>query len=200
MQEKRFKTVVIVGLLAIFITVTGLAVAFANYSQELKINGVAKVSKTKWEVKFANLSNATTTGEVDLVTVPTLQLDDTYIGDYSVTFEKPNSSISYTFDVVNNGTFDAKLSTLTIPTPICTGTGNNADVDAKNVCDNLTYTLTKADGTAFAVNEVIPAGETGNSVSLKLTLSYGDVTDASKLPVDDVSISNLQIVATYIPE
>lgn len=199
MEEKRFKTIVILGLIAILVTVSGLTVAFANYSQELKINGTAKVNMSKWEVKFANLSAPTTTGGVVVNTAPTLQLDDTYIGDYSVDFTKPNSSISYTFDVVNNGTFDAKLSTLTIPTPTCTGTGDNATADAKNVCDKLTYTLTKADGSAFSVNEVIPAGDTGNSISLKLTLSYGDVA-AESLPKDDVSISNLQIVATYIPE
>lgn len=199
MEDKRFKTIVILGLIAIFVTVTGLTVAFASYSQDLKINGTAKVNMSKWEVKFANLSTPTTTGGVVVNTAPTLQLDDTYIGDYSVDFTKPNSSISYTFDVVNNGTFDAKLSTLTVPTPTCTGTGDNAETDAQNVCNSLTYTLTKADGSAFSVNEVIPAGDTGNSISLKLTLSYGDVT-AENLPKDDVTISNLQIVATYIPE
>ena len=197
MEEKRFKTIVILGLIAILLTVSGLTVAFANYSQELKINGTAKVNKSKWEVKFANLSTTPViTGGVTVNTQPQLKLDDTYIGDYDVEFTKPNSSISYTFDVINNGTFDAKLSTLVIPTPTCTGTGDNATVDAQNVCDKLTYTLTKADGQSFVADQVITAG---NSVSLKLTLSYGDVAEEN-LPKDDVAISNLQIVATYIPE
>ncbi len=197
MEDKRFKTIVILGLIAIFVTVTGLTVAFASYSQDLKINGTAKVNMSKWEVKFANLSTPTTTGGVVVNTAPTLQLDDTYIGDYSVDFTKPNSSISYTFDIVNNGTFDAILSTLTIPTPTCTGTGDNAEIDAKNVCDKLTYTLTDTeDESPFTVNQGISPGE---KTTVRLTLSYGDVT-AENLPKDDVTISNLQIVATYTQE
>lgn len=196
MEEKRFRRVVIFSLAAILITISGLCVAFANQTAELKIMGTAKVSKTKWEIKFENLSTPTLVNEVSVETAPTIQNEATYIGDYRVNFIKPNSSVSYTFDVVNNGTFDAKLNALNIPTPICTGTGENAETDAANVCDYLTYTLTKADGTPFELNSVISKE---SRVSLKLTLSYGDIAQ-DDWPQNDVEISNLQIVANFISE
>ena len=196
MEEKRFRKVVIFCLIAIFMTISGLCVAFANQTAELKIMGTARVNKTKWEIKFANLSTPTVVNGVTIDTAPTIQNDSTYIGDYHIVFTKPNSSVSYTFDVVNNGTFDAKLNSLTIPTPVCTGNGESATFDATNVCNYLTYTLTNIDGTAFDVNSVVKAEE---SVSLKLTLSYGDIMQEN-WPKDDVEISNLQIVANFISD
>lgn len=196
MEEKRFRKVVVFSLLVIFLTVSGLCIAFANQTAELKIMGTAKVNKTKWEIKFANLSAPTIVNGATIDTAPTIQNESTYIGDYRVTFTKPNSSISYTFDVVNNGTFDAKLNSLTIPTPTCTGTGANAETDANNVCNYLSYKLTKIDGTPFDVNSIISPE---NSVSLKLTLSYGNILKEN-WPQDDVEISNLQIVANFISE
>lgn len=196
MEEKRFRKVVIFCLIAIFITISGLCVAFANQTAELKIMGTAKVNKTKWEIKFANLSTPTLVNGVTVETEPTIQNESTYIGDYHVVFTKPNSSVSYTFDVVNNGTFDAKLNSIAIPTPTCTGNGANAEEDATNVCNYLTYILTKADGTPFDVNSIVKAED---SVSLKLTLSYGNIPQVN-WPKDDVEISNLQIVANFISE
>lgn len=196
MEEKRFKKVVIFSLIAIFITISGLCVAFANQTAELKVIGTAKVNKTKWEIKFDNLSTPTTMNGVTIDTAPTIQNDSTYIGDYRIVFTKPNSSVSYTFDVVNNGTFDAKLNSLTIPTSVCTGNGADATIDATNVCNYLTYTLTKADGSPFSVNSIVSSE---NSVSLKLTLSYGDIPQEN-WPKDDVEISNLQIAANFISE
>lgn len=196
MEEKRFRKVVVFSLLAIFITISGLCIAFANQTAELKIMGTAKVSKTKWEIKFANLSTPALVNGVTVETEPTIQNEATYIGDYRVNFDKPNSSVSYTFDVVNSGTFDAKLNSITIPTPTCTGNGANAIEDATNVCDYLTYTLTKADGTPFSINSIVSKED---SVSLKLTLSYSDIPQ-EKWPKDDVEISNLQIVANFISD
>lgn len=196
MEEKRFRKVVIFSLVAIFITITGLCIAFANQTAELKIMGTAKVNKTKWEIKFANLSTPTLVNGAVVETEPTIQNEATYIGDYRVNFDKPNSSVSYTFDVVNNGTFDAKLNSITIPTPTCTGNGETGVEDATNVCNYLTYTLTKEDGTPFAVNSVLSKE---SSVTLKLTLSYGDIPQEN-WPKNDVEISNLQIVTNFISE
>ena len=66
--------------------------------------------------------------------------------------------------------------------------------DENNVCDNLTYTLTYANGTPVAVDDTLNAGETK---SLKLTLTYSASVAAAALPKDDVSISNLAISIIY---
>lgn len=169
-------------------------IAFASFTQQLDIQGKATVNKSSWSIKFANLQSVVKTGTATEVTAPTINTNDTKISEYDVTLTTPGDSVSYTFDVVNEGTFNAKISSITIPTPLCTGNGTTATTDENNVCDNLTYTLTYANGTPVAVDDTLNAGETK---SLKLTLSYSASVAAAALPKDDVSISNLAISIIY---
>ena len=169
-------------------------IAFASFTQQLDIQGKATVNKSSWSIKFANLQSVVKTGTATEVTAPTINTNDTRISEYDVTLTTPGDSVSYTFDVVNEGTFNAKISSITIPTPLCTGNGATATTDENNVCDNLTYTLTYANGTPVAVDDTLNAGETK---SLKLTLSYSASVAAAALPKDDVSISNLAISIIY---
>lgn len=191
MNNKNFKVIMAVGVIAL-IAVVG--VGFAAFSTNLKINGSGTVKASSWKIKFANLSTATLTGQAQEVTAPTLSNEDTHIGDYDVTFTSPGDSITYTFDVKNEGTFNAKVSSVVIPTPTCTGNGVNATTDASNVCKNLSYTLTYADGSPIAENDTLDSNETKN---LKLTLTYSADTVASELPTDDVAISNLETTVVY---
>lgn len=169
-------------------------IAFASFTQQLDIQGKATVNKSSWSIKFANLQSVVKTGTATEVTAPTINTNDTKISEYDVTLTTPGDSVSYTFDVVNEGTFNAKISSITIPTPLCTGNGATATTDENNVCDNLTYTLTYANGTPVAVDDTLNAGETK---SLKLTLTYSASVAAAALPKDDVSISNLAISIIY---
>lgn len=184
----------ILAIVAICVAVVGLTVGFAAFSSTLSINGTGTVNASSWQVRFENLSAVTKTGTATEVTAPTINTDDTNIGDYDVTFTTPGDSISYTFDVANNGTFDAEVSTITIPTPTCTGNGADATTDAANVCNNLSYTLTYADGTAIVASDKITAG---SKKTMKLTLTYSDAVTADLLPKDDVKISNLGITILY---
>lgn len=192
-MEKERKTKIL-AIVAICIAVVGLTVGFAAFSSTLTINGTGTVKSSSWQVRFENLSTVTKTGTATQVTAPTINTNDTNIGDYDVTFTTPGDSISYTFDVANNGTFEAEVTSVTIPTPTCTGNGANAVTDAKNVCDNLSYTLTYGDGTAIAVADAIPAGQ---RKTMKLTLTYSSAVTAEKLASDDVAISNLGITILY---
>ncbi len=190
-KERKIKVLMIA---AICISVVALGVGFAAFSTNLTINGTGKVTASSWKVKFQNLVEVSKTGTATEVTAPTINTNDTNIGDYDVTFTTPGDSISYTFDVKNAGTFDAELTSITIPTPTCTGTGATAEADATKVCDNLTYTLTYADGTALAVGDTLAKDEVKN---LKLTLTYSAATTAEQLPANDVQIGNLAISIIY---
>ena len=169
-------------------------IVFASFTQQLDIQGKATVKKSSWSIKFANLQPVVKTGTATEVTEPTINTNDTKISEYDVTLTTPGDSVSYSFDVVNAGTFNAKISSITIPTPSCEGNGTNAATDATNVCDNLTYTLTYADGSPIAVGDALNAGATK---SLKLTLTYSSSITANLLPTDDVAISNLAIAIIY---
>lgn len=181
----------VIALAALVVAVIGVSIAFAAMSQTLTINGTATVSPA-FSVKFANLAAPTLVGTATVTTAPTLTA--THIGNYAVKLMQKNDSVTYTFDIKNTGTINAKLSTLTKATPTCTGSATDttqAASDATTVCSNLTYTLTyTTGGTAVAANDTLASGETKN-VTLKI--SYNSDT----LPIDDVNVANLDLTLVY---
>ncbi len=183
----------IIAVIAMLVAIGGLSIAFAALNQNITIDGSATVSKIGFKVEFQDLVKETPTGLVTIITEPTISASTTHVGDYDVIFTSPESSISYTMDIVNTGTLDAVLGSIDVPTPICTGTGENALVDAENVCNNLTYTLTYSDGSAIQVGDSLAAGDSEN---VRLTLSYGEIT-VDELAKESVSISNLSININY---
>ena len=171
-----------------------LSVGFASFSTSLTIDGTGSVKSSSWKVKFENLLPVVKTGTASEVTAPTINTNDTNIGDYSVTLTTPGDTITYTFDITNDGTFDAEITSITVPTPTCTGTSANATADGTNVCGNVEYTLTYDNGTALAVGDKLTAGQ---SKTAKLKLTYKSTATVEQLPSNDVAISNLGITVVY---
>ena len=201
---EKGRNIKVLSLAALIVAVLGLTVAFAALSQQLTINGSAKVDAATWNVHFANLQN--TVGPEYVTQAPTIGnptegTANTVIGDFNVTFTKPGQAVEFTFDVVNDGSIDAILSDITPETlqPICTGTGNNADADAALVCSGLTYTLTYADDTQLTKNDETTGVLTknGGTKSMKLRLAY-DINKDTSVSINDVTISNLGISLTYV--
>ena len=195
-MEKK-KVGIISGGVLVLALVAMIGIAYAAFSQTLSINGSANVKANSWKIKFANLGSAQLKGGATEVTAPTINSNDTKIGDYSVLVSKPGDSITYTFDIVNEGTFDAEAleSSITGLTPTCTGTGDNAEQDAANVCKHLTYSWgipqnATQDGT-IALN----AGNTLTGFSI--TLSYSADVPAEELPKNDVAISGLDTAIVF---
>ncbi len=190
------------AVIAIVLAVGGLSIGFAALSQSLTIDGTGEVAAQNWDVHFENLStvnvHSTTATET---TAPTLNGTNTHIGDYYVVFNAPGDKVSYTFDVVNDGSIDATLSTATIPTNLgCTSTNADATLgatEAAYVCSKLTYTLTYADGSLLTGSPQLAAG---TSKSLILTLEFSSEVDAASLPTASVSVEDLAITLSYIQD
>ena len=200
MNNNNGREMKILVVAALIISIVAIGIGFAAFSETLTINGNASVQTSSWKVKFSELGSATLTGTAAEVTKPTLS--DTTIGTYNATFKTPGDSISYKIKVSNTGSYNAKITTATIPVPTCTGKSGEgtAEADAGKVCDKLTYTLvydtddTKSAGQAVQVGDTLDAGETRPMV---LTLKYTEFTDATLLPAADVSISNLGVTLVY---
>ena len=190
MKENR-KALYYFVALALVLSVIGISVGFAAMSTELKVAGSANVVPASWKIRFDNLSSPVITGAATVVKAPTIQ-SDTHIGDYAIDLTKPGDSVVYTFDVVNDGSLDAELSTYTFATPTIAGTGETATADAAIVQSNLVYTLTYADGTAIQQGDTLAKNE---SASLKLTVGYK--ADANTLPTNKVTISGMDITFVY---
>ena len=202
MNDKGFKVGVLVALIAMIVVV---GVGFAAFTTTLNINGTAKVEASSWNIHFANctggnclrtfnsqslLSGIKNTTVVN--TEPTLT--DTTINIWDVTFKTPGDGVLYYFNVVNDGSFDAKISTFELPTPVCTGTGDNAEVDAANVCKHLEYTFIEEVYRPVAVGNKLRKGTEQN---VQLRLEYKDDVPAEELPKGEVTISNLGFSIIY---
>ena len=193
-MEKKKTMGILVAMILILVVVSVVGITYAAFTQELTINGSATVNKSSWKIQFQDLQSAITTGTAKELTAPTIDSGDTKIGTYAVTLTTPGDSISYKVTVKNAGTFNAKLSSITVPKPTCESSAASAEDDKKNVCEHLEYQITYAEGGAINLNDELNAGATRE---LKLTLKYKEDITAEELPKDDVTITNLQVTLIY---
>lgn len=201
MKSKKLKNAVLIAVLSMLALV---CVGYAAFSVTLSINGIATAEKSSWSVKFKSactnsddcfVASNTQNGvepKTKIISYP--NITDTTISDWVVSFTTPGDSISYTFNVVNDGTFNAKISAFSMPTPICTGFGDNADIDARNVCNNIEYTLKDSKGNDIQVGRTLNVGQSDKMI---LTLTFKSSIKDADLPKNDVKISNLGFPITY---
>ncbi len=194
-RSENFK---VFGILAVVVSLLAVSLAYAGFSQTLTISGTATVKAAKWDVHFANLSQ-NTTGTTVVNTPAQIKTGSTSIGDYSVSFYSPGDSLTYTFDVVNNGNFAAKLTGLTIGTPTCKVTiTKETNTNTANVCSNTSYELfdnTTGTKLTAADNGVIAAN--GGKRTLRLVLTYKTTNNEDFLAEADVDISGLGVTLSY---
>ena len=106
---EKTRKIKIISLCALLVAVLGLTVAFASLSQTLTINGSAAVDAASWDIHFEKTSGKETEVKgAATFTEPTL--NGTTIENFSATLTKPGDSVTYYFDIVNNGTVDAVVS------------------------------------------------------------------------------------------
>jgi hypothetical protein len=190
---ERSKNYAVFGVLALIVSLVAVSLAYAGFTATLNINGTANVKAASWNVHFANLQNVINTGTAVEITHPTVTA--TNIGNYAVSFSTPGDSITYTFDVVNSGTFNAKWSGLTIGTPTCTGGSGSSN--AQNVCNNLEYKLYEGSTNKTAADNSVLAAN-GGKKTYKIVLTYKSSNNTNVLPAtNDVTISNLGVTFTY---
>jgi len=203
-MNNRVKNVL---LLVLVVGLVGMTSAYALLSQRLEINSTATVKGSTLDVHFVqeSLSQPILAGQAEVTTAPSLSA--TTLDELDVTLTTPGDSVSYTFDISNAGSIDAKISEYKINQNgdgiVCTGNGSSAQTDADTVCNGLTYTLTYAEntteeqtenvitaGTAVAQDQVLKAEST---VKVKLTISFNGTT----VPKDDVTITGLDAYMIY---
>ena len=184
------KNTKIVMISVLLLLIASIGVSFAVVTTSLDIKGKMKMGSANWDVHFENLSNPTINGS-------TIEIDKPYIADKStsilnmnVKLQDVNDSVSYSFDVVNKGGLDAEVSSIQIASPNCSGSGDQANEDANNVCKNIGYELTYENGSKINIGDSLNVNEKKN---LKLKLSY----KGSHLPLNEVDVNNLSIAIIY---
>ncbi len=184
-----------IALMAVLFSMFGFGMAFAALSQQLDIYGTASVEIAGWDISFSNLQSAVITGTAQEEIAPVLNARSTTITGFDINLHMTNDTVTYVFDVVNNGTINASLGTLTYVDPICEGLGADKVADENLVCGNLDYSLTYVggleDGQAVSATDTLDAGMTK---TMALTLSYEGLTT----PINAVEITDLGVVFIYV--
>ena len=211
-KERKIKTL---SLVALIVAVLGLTIAFAALSQTLTINGTASVDAAKWDIHFENLSEPVITGDAFEIMSPTME--GTSISNINVSLTKPGDSITYEFDVVNNGTVDAVFSNFVSTFPEDSsdfeakykinydfdGDGVTSEEDLQNVQHIMEYKITY-DGKTYSIadideinnalaNQTLNKGETKHII---YKISYDP--KATKLPVGKIKDGPISFGITYV--
>ena len=188
MTKKDVK--ILTGALVIIVVAIIISLVYAGFTGQLTINGTAVGRDSNWDIHFENVSSITTTGTAKVLNnhQPVINSNNrTEINDYEVSLTSPSDSISFTFDVVNDGNYNAKVTDIDVGIPQCTSTDS---LSAVNMCNNLTYTLRYSNGATVNTNDVLYAKD---KLTFKVTLQFNDISNPDLLPSAGVSIGNLGI-------
>ena len=174
-EERRTKALVVVVLL---IVVAGLTIAFAALSTTLNINGTAYLDAAKWGIRFENLSSPTKIGSA--TTTGTAKIEESKsaeITGINVSLSTPGDKVTYTVDLVNEGTINAKIDNI------------EKTVLTSEQQKYLTFKVTDKSGNEVSEGDILSAGETRN-----LTITIEFIKDLSK---EDLSTSTSTISLSY---
>ena len=103
MRNNNFYLVLIVVLLI------GLTIGYAVLNSNLNINGRSAINKNTWDVHFDNVK--INDGSVEAVKIPVVENSTTV--DFEVALNLPGDYYEFTVDVVNAGSIDAMIESIT---------------------------------------------------------------------------------------
>ena len=171
-KEIRTKALVVVVLL---IVVAGLTIAFAALSATLNINGTAYLDAAKWGIRFENLSSSTKIGSA--TTTGTAKIEETKAAEITginVSLSTPGDKVTYTVDLVNKGTINAKIDNI------------EKTVLTQEHQRYLTFKVTDKNGYEIKQGDILEKGETK-----KITITIEFIKDLTKedLPKQTSTIS-----------
>ena len=195
-------------IIILSVMILGLSIGYAALSSSLNITGSARLGATadSWNINFKNARctgyNYAEAGDIEIKNKTTIELSNSKL-------KAPKDYIICNFDIVNDGTIDAKVTSVTYPDKnkfTYTGIGDvehkssdNNDVkatqmsissskeeDEKLVKSNLIVEMKYQDNTEIKLGDELKAKETKKAY-IKISLS----DNMSKLPTNDVSISDI---------
>ena len=111
MKDKKLK----ITIFALVLTVAFISVGYAAYSTVLSISGTAKINRSVWSVHYDKDSINVLTGNDAGYTL--VNPTSTTVDDDNVTFQTElsvNEETSFTVNVVNDGTFTARVSSVNL--------------------------------------------------------------------------------------
>ena len=158
------------GLLSIvFVCVFTLSIAYAALNAVLIISGNAEVAASNWNIHLENakVKNGSATSDVPIISGNSLI--------FSTTLNMPGDYYEFTVDVVNEGTIDAMIESVT--------TTPELDASQKKY---LKYEVSYANGESIDVKQTLTKK---TSMPIKVRLEYRNDLVGSDLPSSSITLS-----------
>ena len=181
-KRNNWKLILVVILLTI-------SLGYAFLQTDLTINGTSKINATSWDIHFEDLTpnpNSVTlsTGDVAPTIDSTTRTDITY----TITLKEPGDFYEFEVAIVNGGTLDAMIGTISNKL-------NGTEISGTNSLPAyLSYTVTYSDNMPIAVNQLL---EAGNSETIKVRLAFRTDIDPEDLPTEGAT-NTLSFGLSYV--
>ena len=178
-RRKRKKSSI---LLTLILLLAGISVGYAILMQDLTINGTSNVKGNTWNVYFDNLDYQNR-GNVELEQGDfnaTIDNDTLVDVSFKITLKNPGDHYEFLVDVVNDGTVDAMVDSLTYKL-------NDVEIDSLNPLPSfLDYTVTYSDGGPIQPNDLL---EADSSETLLVKVEFKRDVTKTDLPTIDYNLS-----------
>ncbi len=171
--------------LLLLLLIVGFSVGYALLQTTLTINGTSKIKGNTWDIHFDNLH--VTDGSVPIGTgdvAAAIQSSTTDI-NYTVTLNKPGDFYEFTVDVVNAGSVDGMIESVTSKL-------NNTSITTLPIY--LNYSVTYSDGVVLSPNQLLKADD---SEKYKVRIEFKKDIVNSDLPAESHTLS-LSFGVVYI--
>ena len=173
----NYKTRFLIPLFVLVCVALGLGYAYLR--TDLSIVGVTKLKDNEWNVHFDNIQPVE--GSVEPVTAPAISELTTV--SFSAQLENPGDKYEFYIDVVNSGTIDAQIGSITMQPEL-------SEDDAKY----FNYELNYDSGFPVKVDDVLLVGRTR---TIKVSFKYLESADTSNYPDEDKSF-NINVTLGYV--
>ena len=188
-RNERTRNIILIVLAVCLI---GITVAYATLSQNLDISGVAKVGKTSWNIHFTKVLTPKADGYAEGGKA-TLNSDSTVLTVSEGILKVPGDTITYVFDVINEGDLDAEVETVLTTIDSCKASDDTTDVTM--YCDKIKYDLVYQD-TKEAVKKKDQLLK-GESKTLNLIITYDKNKELTSLPNTEIVLDNITSTINY---
>ncbi len=168
LKKVRFNSKANSMVLFLFAVVLLIGVGFAYLNTTLSIGGVVNVENSSWDIHFENV--VVSNGSVAATTQPTISNNTTV--SFGVILENPGDFYEFTVDVVNDGTYDAKIDSIDI-LPVLTSVQQ----------EYFAYTVKYVNGAAIQIDDALNAGD---QETIKIRIEYLVNADTSLYPDEDI--------------
>ena len=173
---RKNKSIYIVLIIVLLI---GVTIGYAVINSTLNINGKSNISKNTWDVYFDNV--VVKDDSVEAVKIPTVT-DKTTV-DFEVALNLPGDFYEFTVDVVNAGSIDAMIESITKEPEL-------TEAQQKY----LNYTIAYENYEAITTKQLVEKEE---FVRLKVRVEYKSDITASDLPQSTETL-NLGFLLNYV--